>query len=76
MMNLEKAISKIKEVDPKTILVQLPDGFKPKVPEIDEELKKHTSAQIFFWLGSCYGACDYPSVDVDLLIQLGHSEWR
>lgn len=75
-LQLEKAIDKIKEVSPKTILIQLPDGLKPKAEEIKKELQQHTSAEIYFWLNSCYGACDVPNTDVDLLIQFGHSEWK
>lgn len=75
-LQLEKAINKIKEEAPKSILIQLPDGLKPKAEEIKKELQQHTSAEIYFWLNSCYGACDIPKVeDVDLLIQLGHSRW-
>lgn len=76
-LQLEKAVAKIKETNPKTILIQLPDGLKTKAAKIKKELEQHTSAQIYFWLGSCYGACDLPKVEnIDLLIQFGHSEWR
>ena len=75
-LELEKAVRKIKEENPQTVLIQLPDGLKPKAEEIKMELKKHTSAKIYFWLGSCYGACDVPNVNVDLLIQFGHSVWK
>lgn len=75
-LQLEKAINRIKEVSPKTILIQLPDGLKPKAEEIKKELCQHTSAEIYFWLNSCYGACDVPDLDADLLIQFGHSSWK
>ena len=76
-LQLEKAIEKIKQANPKTILIQLPDGLKPKAEEIKTELQKHTQSQIYFWLNSCYGACDPPKVEnIDLLIQFGHSEWK
>lgn len=76
-LQLEKAIEKIKQANPKTILIQLPDGLKPKAEEIKVELQKHTQANIYFWLNSCYGACDTPQIDnIDLLIQFGHSEWK
>jgi len=76
-LELDKAVRKIKEFSPKTILIQLPDGLKPKAEEIKKELERSTSAEIYFWLGSCYGACDIPKVEgIDLLIQFGHSEWR
>lgn len=74
---LEKAVEKIKSSQPKTVLIQLPDGLKPKAQEIKQELQKHTPAKIYFWLNSCYGACDIPKIEnIDLLIQFGHSEWR
>lgn len=76
-LELEKTITKIKETSPKTILIQLPDGLKPKAEEIKKELQPHTQAKIYFWLNSCYGACDIPKVEnIDLLVQFGHSEWR
>lgn len=76
-LQLGKAIEKIKQANPKTILVQLPEGLKPKAREIKKELEKQTSAKIYFWLGSGYGACDIPKVEnIDLLIQFGHSLWK
>lgn len=75
-LQLESAIEQIKQANPKTILVQLPDGLKTKIPEIKQKLEKNTPAQIYFWLNSCYGACDIPQVDVDLLLHFGHSEWK
>jgi len=75
-LQLESVIEQIKKANPKTILVQLPDGLKTKIPEIKQKLEKNTQAQIYFWLNSCYGACDIPQVDVDLLLHFGHSEWK
>ncbi len=75
-LELNKAIEEIKKIKAKTVLVQLPDGLKPKATEIIKELEKNTKAKFFIWLGSCYGACDIPKADVDLLIQFGHSKWH
>ena len=74
-LELDKAIEKIKQEDAKTVLIQLPDGLKPKANEIQAELESKTKAKIFIWLGSCFGACDIPQFDADLLIQWGHTEW-
>ena len=76
MYNLElnKAINKIKEKKATTVLIQLPDGLKPKAKEIADKIKEQTKAKVIIWAGSCFGACDIPNVDVDLLIQWGHSE--
>ncbi len=75
-LELEKAVQEIKKNQAKTVVIQLPDGLKPKAGEIAKELSEKTNAKISIWLGSCYGACDIPKVDADLLIQWGHSEWK
>lgn len=75
-LELEKLLGKIKGNE--KILIQLPDGLKPKAKQIQEEVKKkYLSARLTFWAGSCYGSCDVPNVSgFDLLVQFGHSEWR
>ena len=75
-LELEKAVKEIKKSKAKTVLVQLPEGLKPKATEIVNYLEKHTKAIITIWLETCYGACDIPDVKVDLIIQWGHSEWK
>ncbi|MBW2991097.1 diphthamide synthesis protein [Candidatus Woesearchaeota archaeon] len=74
-LELDKAAEKIKQEKANTVLIQLPDGLKPGAKEIQEELKKITNAKILIWAGSCFGACDVPKVEVDLIIQFGHSGW-
>lgn len=76
-LEVKRAVEEIKVIKAKSVLVQLPDGLKPKAKEIVDELSSKTDAQIAIWLGSCFGACDIPNVkDYDLLIQWGHSEWK
>ena len=77
-LELDKAIEKIKEENPSTVLIQLPDGLKPKANIIQEELLKAIpTLNITFWAGDCYGACDTPNVKgFDLFIAFGHSKWR
>ena len=77
-LELEKLFSEIKESKAKTVLIQLPDGLKPKAAEIQAEVKKKFPAvNLTFWAGSCYGACDVPNVSgFNLLVQFGHSEWK
>ncbi|MBI2671656.1 diphthamide synthesis protein [Candidatus Woesearchaeota archaeon] len=74
-LELEKASSKIKEEKAGVVCIQLPDGLKEKATEIAKYLEEKTKAKIVIWLGSCWGACDIPNLDVDLLIQWGHSDW-
>lgn len=77
-LELEKLFAAIFTHKPKTILIQLPDGLKPKAKKIQDEVKrKFPRVKLTFWAGSCYGACDVPNVSgYDLLVQFGHAEWR
>jgi len=63
----------------KKVLIQLPDGLKPKAKEIADSIEKGTKAEVLIWLGSCYGACDIPqnakSLGIDMIIQFGHNEF-
>ncbi|ADG13265.1 diphthamide biosynthesis protein [Methanocaldococcus infernus ME] len=81
MYNLEreKVIEKIVKLNKKKplILFQAPEGLKLEVQreieKIDKELKKRgIEGDLFLWLNSCYGACDIPKVDADLIIHYGH----
>jgi len=75
-LELEKAVKEIKKNKAKTVLIQLPDGLKPKATEIASFLEENTKATIFIWLDSNFGSCDIPNVkDIDLLIHFGHSKW-
>lgn len=74
-LEIEKAVSEIKKAKAKTVCIQLPDGLKPKAGEIVDEIEAKTKAKCMIWLGSCFGACDIPNVNTDLLIQWGHSKW-
>jgi 2-(3-amino-3-carboxypropyl)histidine synthase len=82
MYNLElnKALNEIKKSRAKTVLIQLPDGLKPRAKEITDYFGKKTKAEVLIWADSCFGACDVPleakNLKVDLIIQFGHSEWK
>ncbi|MDP3918590.1 MAG: diphthamide synthesis protein [Nanoarchaeota archaeon] len=73
-LELNKVVDKIKENNAQTVLVQLGDGIKPKGTEIVKYLESNTEAKVFLWLDSCFGVCDVPKVDVDLIVQFGHNE--
>ena len=74
-LELPKIIKTIKEKNPNTILLQLPDGLKPWGPTLSDYLEKSTGANISIWLGDCFGSCDIPNSSADLLIQFGHAAW-
>ncbi len=77
-LDLERAINTILEKKAKLVCIQLPDGLKPFAGEIQIAIESKTDANVIIWAGSCFGACDIPlelkNLNVDLLIQFGHSE--
>jgi 2-(3-amino-3-carboxypropyl)histidine synthase len=77
-LELDKAVEMIKKEKAKNVVIQLPDGLKPKAGEMSDFLKEKTGAEVFIWAGSCFGACDTPLLPekYDLLIQWGHSAWK
>jgi 2-(3-amino-3-carboxypropyl)histidine synthase len=74
-LELGRIIDEIKKQKAKMVLLQFPEGFKPWAMEITKYLEEKTSSEIRIWLGSCFGACDLPKSDADLIIQFGHAEW-
>lgn len=77
-LELEKMVDILQKEKPRRVCIQLPDGLKPKAQTIRDYLKGKTDAVVMFWAGSCYGACDIPyevkALQVDLIIQFGHSK--
>jgi len=74
-LELGRVISEIKKSKAKTVLLQLPDGLKPWGPVLSDYLEERTSAKISIWLGACFGACDLPNSEADLIVQFGHAPW-
>ncbi len=76
-LELNKIIEKIRKDSCRTVLIQLPDGLKPKAKDIVDKIKETTGAEVLIWLGSCFGACDIPQdisqFKIDLLVQFGHN---
>lgn len=75
-LDIEKAIAEIKKQKAKIVCLQFPEGLKQQALKVAEEIEGKTLAKCIIWLGSCYGACDIPKIDADLLIQFGHSKWN
>jgi len=75
-LELNRIIGEIKKAGAKSVLLQLPDGLKPWGPVLSDYLGSKTSANISIWLGACFGACDLPDSDADIVIQFGHAPWK
>jgi len=71
---------RLKEVKEKAkgcekVLIQLPAGLRTRFLEVANAVKE-AGAEPVIWAGSCYGACDLPPLDYDLLIHFGHEEFK
>jgi 2-(3-amino-3-carboxypropyl)histidine synthase len=81
-LEIERIIKEIKSSKAKRVLLQFPDGFKPYASSITEKLQDLTNNKVNFliWMSSCFGACDIPNIskemNIDLLIQFGHSKFE
>ena len=76
-IDFEKIIFEINKPEINRVLLQFPDGLKPYATAVVDYLEAETKKKFLIWLGSCFGACDYPmgleGMDIDLMIQIGHS---
>ena len=76
-IDLGKAVELIKQEKAKLVLVQFPDGLKQYATAVVNYLEEKTEADFLIFLGSCFGACDYPvgmdKLGIDLTIQFGHN---
>ncbi len=75
-LELDRVVSEIGKSKSKTVLLQLPDGLKPWGPILVDYLEQKTDVKISIWLGDCFGACDLPNSDANLVIQFGHAKWE
>ena len=74
--NIRDIIKRLKELNAKRVLLQMPNGFKPYAFIIAEELEK-AGFEVFISSSPCYGGCDIAEVDAlkikaDAIVHLGH----
>mgnify|MGYP005831901063 CR=1 FL=1 len=80
LFNLEekRLADEIRKHRAKRVLIQLPEGLKPKAPRI-AAIVENVGAQAFISADPCYGACDLATCDAqqisaDLIVHYGHTE--
>lgn len=80
-LEIDKVVKEIKKGKAKLVLLQFPDGLKPRATSIVDELReKCKDVEFLIWMSSCYGACDTPVLGkdlekkIDLVVQFGHNE--
>lgn len=77
-LETQRAADEIKRHGAARVLIQLPDGLRPRALALAEELENMTGAEMFISGDSCYGACDLATrqaeiLGADLIIHYGHS---
>lgn len=74
-LELERVAREINKNKARLVCIQFPDGLKQKAEEIAYLIEKETNATVLIWMGSCFGACDIPTLpkEVGMLIQFGHN---
>ena len=75
-LKLDKIVEHIKDKKAKKVLLQFPDGLKPWATSIADFIEAKSDADVRIYLGDCFGACDIPESECDLVIQFGHAPWR
>lgn len=79
-LELERVASEIKKNKAQLVLIQFPDGLKQFATAVVDYLREKTNAEFLIWLGSCWGACDFPvgfermKDKPDMMVQFGHND--
>jgi 2-(3-amino-3-carboxypropyl)histidine synthase len=76
-LDIDGAVREIKKHGARLVLIQFPDGLKQYATAIVDHLTEKTGSDFLIYLGSCFGACDYPvgmdKLGIDMIIQFGHN---
>jgi 2-(3-amino-3-carboxypropyl)histidine synthase len=75
-LELNRIVGEIEKQGVRSVLLQLPDGLKPYALVLVDYLEEETGVDVRIWLGDCFGACDLPETNCDLVVQFGHAEWK
>ncbi|MDD4307765.1 MAG: diphthamide biosynthesis enzyme Dph2 [Thermoplasmata archaeon] len=67
-----RVVQVIRERACRKVLLQFPEGLKRRAPEVASALSSLTDATIIISGDQCFGACDIPATDADLIVQYGH----
>ena len=79
-LELDRVIAEVAKDECKAVMLQLPDGLKPRAKEIADSIEEKTGALCFIWFASCYGNCDIPlgldQMGIDMFIHWGHNRFH
>ena len=75
-LELDRIVAEIEGGNVKSVLLQLPDGLKPYGLVLSDYIFGKCDCEVRIYLGDCFGACDLPESEADLVIQFGHAPWK
>lgn len=79
MSRIDNLVERINKKGPSKVFIQIPEGLKTRVQEIQKELEE-AGIESIASLEPCYGACDLKDFQAkrlgcDLLVHIGHSKF-
>ena len=69
---IERVVRTIKGRKAHRVILQFPEGLKRRAHGVAAIISKQVKAQVIVHGEPCFGACDIPRTDADLIIQFGH----
>lgn len=74
---IDRIVKNIQAREAEKVLLQFPDGLKMyAITVVDGLSEKLPKVKFRISLDSCFGACDIPQTECDLVVQFGHAEWK
>ena len=79
-LETERVVKTILERRARRVLLQSPEGIKHQSLSLAEEIHARTKAIVYVSADPCYGACDLPEnetevLGIDLIIHYGHTPY-
>lgn len=79
-VDFSNAIKTLKKSKAKKVILQIPEGLKPRAIELAAEIEEKAGVKVFVFTDPCFGACDLPLKEKELLkadfiVHVGHNEF-
>ncbi|MFO7618398.1 MAG: diphthamide biosynthesis enzyme Dph2 [Thermoplasmata archaeon] len=69
---IDRVVGVIRETGCSKVLLQFPEGLKRQAPDVARAIGEKVDATVMISGEPCFGACDIPDTDADLIVHYGH----
>ena len=69
---IDRVAGTVRSMGCRKVLLQFPEGLKRRAPGVASALAGKVDARIIISGEPCFGACDIPDTDADLIVHYGH----